>query len=103
MVLSPCCWAPAVFSNIVPHDFLQQLAEADVKSAVNQVHEFYGDFYPVNSDFFTLDLGRRYVHVCVCAVCTAHPVVAGHDAVPFATVAAAPVLVVVRVIKRSVS
>ena len=54
----PCCVA-AVFSNIVPHDFLQQLAEADVRSVVNQVHEYYGDFYPVNSDFFTLDLGRR--------------------------------------------
>lgn len=50
----------AVFSNIVPGDFLAQLAEADVHSVVKQVQEFYGDYYAVNSDLFSLDLGKRW-------------------------------------------
>lgn len=46
------------FSNIVGQDFLRQLAEADVKSSVKQVQEFYGDYYAVNPDYFTLNLGQ---------------------------------------------
>ena len=53
-----------VFSNIVSQDFLRQLAEADIRSSVKQVHEFYADYYAVNPDFFTLNLGQS-VKMCM--------------------------------------
>ena len=49
------------FSNIVPSGFLQKLAEADKHFVVKQVHEYYADFYPVNHDFFTINLGSALV------------------------------------------
>lgn len=58
------CPVPAVFSNILPGDFMQQLADADVHSVVKQVQEFYGDYYAVNTDLFSLELGKR----CAAAV-----------------------------------
>ncbi len=62
-----------VFSNIVPGDFLQQLAEADVHSVVKQVQEFFGDYYAVNPDLFTLDLGKRWGSMCASCLCRARP------------------------------
>lgn len=49
---------PAVFSNILQQDFLRQLAEADEHCAVKSVQEFYADYYAVNADFFSLNLGQ---------------------------------------------
>jgi len=49
------------FSNVVVEEKLRQLAEADERSVVKQVQEFYADFYAVNSDLFTLNLGQTCV------------------------------------------
>lgn len=55
----------------MPGDFLAQLADADVHSVVKQVQEFYGDYYAVNPDLFSLDLGHRWriACACVCFLC----------------------------------
>eukprot|EP01098_Paradermamoeba_levis_P008379 TRINITY_DN3480_c0_g2_i1.p1 TRINITY_DN3480_c0_g2~~TRINITY_DN3480_c0_g2_i1.p1 ORF type:complete len:571 (-),score=168.83 TRINITY_DN3480_c0_g2_i1:184-1896(-) len=45
-----------VFSNIVPDNFLRLLAEADENEVVRDVREFYGDFFAVNPDTFSLNL-----------------------------------------------
>jgi vacuolar protein sorting-associated protein 45 len=37
--------------------FLDQLAKADVHSKIEQVQEFYGDFYAVSKSAFSLNLG----------------------------------------------
>jgi len=54
-------WCGTVFSNIVSQDQLRQLAEADERSVVKQVQEFYADYYALNPDFFTLNLPKTYV------------------------------------------
>jgi len=46
------------FSNILPQDLLQQLADADERELVKQVHEFYADFYAVNNELFTLNINN---------------------------------------------
>mmetsp|Transcript_8333 Transcript_8333/g.13509 ORF Transcript_8333/g.13509 Transcript_8333/m.13509 type:complete len:580 (-) Transcript_8333:67-1806(-) len=43
------------FSNVVPQDLLQQLAEADEHEVVRQVQEYYADFVAVNEDLVTLN------------------------------------------------
>uniref|UniRef100_A0A7S4LBG7 Uncharacterized protein n=1 Tax=Eutreptiella gymnastica TaxID=73025 RepID=A0A7S4LBG7_9EUGL len=44
------------FSNIVSRDFLHSMALADEEERVKQVQEFYGDFYAINKDLFTLNI-----------------------------------------------
>ena len=44
------------FSNVIPPDYLSQLAKADIHEVVGSVQEFYADFYAVNVDTFTLNL-----------------------------------------------
>ena len=44
------------FSNFLPGDLLQKLAEADQHEVVTQVHEFYFDYFVINRDLFTLNL-----------------------------------------------
>ncbi len=55
-----CLLLHAVFSNIVDLTQLQSLAEADLHSVINQVHEYFGDFYPVGRWLFSLDMRRRW-------------------------------------------
>ncbi|CAM9552828.1 unnamed protein product, partial [Heterosigma akashiwo] len=43
------------FSNVVPQDLLQQLAEADERRWFRQVQEYYADFVAVNEDLVTLN------------------------------------------------
>mmetsp|Transcript_24944 Transcript_24944/g.77018 ORF Transcript_24944/g.77018 Transcript_24944/m.77018 type:complete len:576 (-) Transcript_24944:354-2081(-) len=43
------------FSNVVPRDFLHQLADADDSEVVRQVQEFYADYVAVNEDLFTMN------------------------------------------------
>lgn len=67
------CVCVAVFSNIVVEEKLRALAEADERSVVKQVQEFYADFYAINPDLFTLNLGQTCVarlaqHVTSCAL-----------------------------------
>ena len=45
------------FSNLLPPEFLERLAEADVHESVIQVQEYFADYYPVNQEFFSLNLG----------------------------------------------
>jgi vacuolar protein sorting-associated protein 45 len=45
------------FTNIVTQDILRKLADADASLVVKQVQEFYVDFFPVNPDLFSLNLG----------------------------------------------
>jgi len=45
------------FTNIVPQDLLRKIADADHMSVVKQVQEYYCDYYAVNPDLFTLNLG----------------------------------------------
>lgn len=44
------------FSNIVPQEMLNQLAEADDFESVRQVQEYYADYVAVNEDLFTLNI-----------------------------------------------
>lgn len=44
------------FTNVVPGDALRRLADSDKLGLVQQVQEYYADFYPVNSDFFSLSI-----------------------------------------------
>ena len=37
-------------------DNLQELAQADENSLVKEVHEFFGDYIPIDSDHYTLNL-----------------------------------------------
>ena len=43
------------FSNVVPQDYLHQLADADDQEVVRQVQEFYADYVAVNEDLFTIN------------------------------------------------
>lgn len=44
------------FSNIVPPDMLERLAEVDELEVIRQVQELYADYLAVNSDLFYLNL-----------------------------------------------
>mmetsp|Transcript_40698 Transcript_40698/g.91494 ORF Transcript_40698/g.91494 Transcript_40698/m.91494 type:complete len:554 (-) Transcript_40698:218-1879(-) len=44
------------FSNVLSRGLLRRLADADENELVKQVHEYFGDFIPVNEDLFTLNL-----------------------------------------------
>jgi len=44
------------FSNIIPTNYLEELAEADEHEIVQQVQEFYGDFYAINPDLVSLNI-----------------------------------------------
>ncbi|ELR14005.1 vacuolar protein sortingassociated protein 45, putative [Acanthamoeba castellanii str. Neff] len=44
------------FSNIMPSHFLEELAEADEHEVVQQVQEFYADFYALNPGLFSLNI-----------------------------------------------
>ena len=46
------------FSNICSQELLQQLADADERELVKQVHEFYADFYAVNNELFSLNINN---------------------------------------------
>mmetsp|Transcript_15620 Transcript_15620/g.28643 ORF Transcript_15620/g.28643 Transcript_15620/m.28643 type:complete len:603 (+) Transcript_15620:252-2060(+) len=46
------------FSNIVPQEIMQQLADADERELVKQVQEFYADFYAVNNEMFSLNVNN---------------------------------------------
>ncbi|KAJ8614424.1 hypothetical protein CTAYLR_000753 [Chrysophaeum taylorii] len=43
------------FSNVVPSEMLQQLADADEEEVVRQVQEYYADYVAVNEDLFTIN------------------------------------------------
>jgi hypothetical protein len=47
-----------VFSNIISNSVLEDLASADDHEVVHQVHEFFGDYFAINSDLFSLNLER---------------------------------------------
>lgn len=51
---SSWCNSCLVFCNIV--DRLDQIAQADEYSVVQQVHEYYADYYAVNPDLFNLNI-----------------------------------------------
>lgn len=44
------------FSNVVSNSYLEQLAAADEHEVVQEVQEFFGDYFAVNSDVFTMNL-----------------------------------------------
>ena len=44
------------FTNICRPDKIQELANADESCAVKEIHEFFGDFIPIDSDHYTLNL-----------------------------------------------
>jgi len=45
-----------IFTNLVSNEYLKELAQADEHEVVQQVQEFYGDYYAVNPDCWTLNL-----------------------------------------------
>ncbi len=69
-VTHACC-VVAVFSNMlsvsVSSEYLNALATADAFSVVKQVQEFFGDYYAVNPDLFTLCTANR-CSTCVLAL-----------------------------------
>ena len=44
------------FSNIVPHQRLEQLANSDELEVVAQVQEYFADYYAINPELFSLNL-----------------------------------------------
>ena len=44
------------FTNICRVDNIQELAQADENSLVKEVHEFFGDYIPIDSDHYSLNL-----------------------------------------------
>lgn len=44
------------FTNICRQDNIQELARADENFSVKEIHEFYGDFIPIDTDHYTLNL-----------------------------------------------
>ncbi len=44
------------FTNVVPGDALRRLADADKLGVVQQVQEYYADYYAMNPDVFSLSL-----------------------------------------------
>eukprot|EP01087_Luapelamoeba_hula_P003470 TRINITY_DN13278_c0_g1_i1.p1 TRINITY_DN13278_c0_g1~~TRINITY_DN13278_c0_g1_i1.p1 ORF type:complete len:564 (+),score=111.57 TRINITY_DN13278_c0_g1_i1:78-1769(+) len=48
------------FSNTIKNNYLEELAEADEHEVVQQVQEFYGDYYAVNTDLFTLNIDSYF-------------------------------------------
>lgn len=44
------------FTNICRPDNIQELASADETNCVKEVHEYYGDFIPIDTDHYTLNL-----------------------------------------------
>ncbi len=44
------------FSNICRPDNIQELANADESNCVKEMHEYYGDFIPIDTDHYTLNL-----------------------------------------------
>lgn len=51
------------FSNICRPDNIQELANADESNCVKEMHEYYGDFIPIDTDHYTLNLIDG-VHLC---------------------------------------
>lgn len=47
---------PLDFTNICRQDNIQELARADENFSVKEIHEFYGDFIPIDTDHYTLNL-----------------------------------------------
>eukprot|EP01133_Synstelium_polycarpum_P008163 gene8163-9594_t len=45
-----------IFTNVIGSGFLQQLADADSKELVKEVQEYYGDFYAVNPDTYSINV-----------------------------------------------
>lgn len=43
-------------SNILRSDLLSELAQADEKSLIKEVHEYYGDYIPIDKDHYTLNI-----------------------------------------------
>ena len=48
------------FTNTVQDRFLEELAEADEFEVVKQVQEFYGDYYAIDGDVYSLHTPTRY-------------------------------------------
>jgi vacuolar protein sorting-associated protein 45 len=42
------------FTNIIPRDFLQRLAESDEREVVKRCEEYFGDVFVVNTDAYTV-------------------------------------------------
>jgi vacuolar protein sorting-associated protein 45 len=51
------CWR-LDFTNELPKDNLRDIASVDEHEVVRTVQEFYGDYYAVNPDLFTLNVGN---------------------------------------------
>ena len=44
------------FTNICRPDNIQELASADEGCVVKEIHEFFGDYIPIGTDHYTLNL-----------------------------------------------
>eukprot|EP01118_Nematostelium_gracile_P017013 TRINITY_DN7149_c0_g1_i2.p1 TRINITY_DN7149_c0_g1~~TRINITY_DN7149_c0_g1_i2.p1 ORF type:complete len:395 (-),score=104.61 TRINITY_DN7149_c0_g1_i2:24-1208(-) len=44
------------FTNTVKNSYIEEMADADVHETVQQLQEFFADYYAVNTDLFTLNL-----------------------------------------------
>jgi len=49
------------FSNTLKNSYIEDLAQADTHEVVQQVQEFFADYYAVNPDTFTLNLDKPMV------------------------------------------
>ena len=49
-------WFTIDFTNICRIDNVQELASADEHCVVKEVHEFFGDYIPIDTDHYTLNL-----------------------------------------------
>ena len=46
------------FSNILKKETVEKLAEVDVHEVVTEVQEYYGDFYAINTDLYSLNISK---------------------------------------------
>eukprot|EP00339_Tiarina_fusa_P000965 CAMPEP_0117048520 /NCGR_PEP_ID=MMETSP0472-20121206/33537_1 /TAXON_ID=693140 ORGANISM="Tiarina fusus, Strain LIS" /NCGR_SAMPLE_ID=MMETSP0472 /ASSEMBLY_ACC=CAM_ASM_000603 /LENGTH=554 /DNA_ID=CAMNT_0004761645 /DNA_START=16 /DNA_END=1680 /DNA_ORIENTATION=+ len=44
------------YTNILQADYLEELAHADEHEVVTQVQEYYADYFPINTDVFSLNI-----------------------------------------------
>lgn len=44
------------FSNVLKKSLIEKLAESDENEVVREVQEYFGDYFAVNPDLFTLNL-----------------------------------------------
>ena len=49
------------FTNVIDREYIEILAEADQHEVVQQVHEYFADYFPINPDLYSLNINTLNV------------------------------------------